>query len=144
MHVHACLLAGLTRAAVSKNRSPGGVIEHDLSKTDFEVADTFPGLDEAGSDQGDDAEAPAPAKLLSPRRKWLLRQEVTADTPRDAAPDDEASRRNSVGDGAGKDQWRGRVAMRRVRQKAVDLLASPLRRNGAALRKMDSTMSYRL
>lgn len=141
---------------------PGGVIEHDLSNTEFEVGDEdafdyeeeeeeAPRSAASGADDAENRSAntgggvglaggkaarPLPG---SPRRKWL--QRVEANSPKWLS--ETSVEEVDVADHGG--QARGRVAMRRVRQQAANLLVSPLRRNGAALSKLDSTsMTYRL
>lgn len=130
-------------------RSAGGVIEHELSETYFEVIDELD-VDESDSqddeadhevgkpDAGDKSDADAADGSRgpsSPRRKWLLRQEVGEGALHELAD----SESNEVP--AGRPQggaWRSRAAMRRVRQKAADLLVSPLRRTA------ESTLTYRI
>ena len=122
-------------------RSPGGTIEHDLSSVDFEVVDEF--LD----DDSDDENQPLQSNAipLSPRRKWLLRQEVGDDTLQDSNRSNEAELGGAQTKIVVGLHGRGRLAMRRVRQRAADLLKSPLRRNAAAMRTMDTFDSaYRI
>lgn len=113
---------------------PGGVIEHDLSKTEFEVIS----IDEEGlHDEFEDGEGlictthrvnavgdvseqdgeATPRGFVA--KRWLEQQEAGLD--KDRVEVTEAEERHS-GDQA------GRKAMRRVRMKASSLLPSPLKK----------------
>lgn len=111
-----------------------GIFDHDLSKVDFEVIDvahawTFGDDDDAQSDEDEDEDevveqfsAPEDGDAeLSPRRKWLLKQETkllkyqeeieNADIATPMAKD-EAELANGAG---AKVVPRGRLALRRLR-----------------------------
>ena len=142
----ACSPAARRRSILSSSpRSPGGVIEHDLSRTEFEVQDEFL---EADDDGGADAENLEPNEgavgPMSPRRKWLVRQmdqtrAADAERVEEAVPSPLEGGGGRKAGGADANGWRGRAAMKRVRQKAAGLISSPLRRTMSGFKRpMDS------
>lgn len=110
------------RASACARAQPGGVITHDLSSTDFEVVDEFLNDDETLNDEND--EEVLPCGPSSPRRKWLLRQEVSAGSPLYELSNASIGSPAAAG-GLQSGGQRGRAAMRRVREKAAGLLGTP-------------------
>ena len=154
-HTRAVAPARLTRMpsrlrAPSRGHSPGGVIEHDLSQTEFDVVDEF--LDE-DEDEAVDEENIDPAKKrmgggpMSPRRRWLQRQMAGDERASEASADGEVGEEGgacakSVARGTPSNGWRARMAMKRVRQKAAGLMTSPLQLTSTVnVKAIDSTSS---
>ena len=120
--------------------SPGGVIEHDLSKVDFEVVDDENMLNDPEDDEV--VEPVAKPGPLSPRRKWFLEQETKEQAASEPVEADGAA---AAAAPVNAQQWRGRAAMRRVRQTAAGLLSSPIKRSTRrAAASTSTTMTYRI
>ena len=141
-----------------------GVIEHDLSKTEFEVCDEeVDGLEVDGPQGGVGIDHEVPAAIArihaeTPRRRWLSRQEGTAAASDELLEQDrleqeavdglESARAGSDG-AAGHDvaALRGKETLRRLRKGTVDLLKSPLKGRALSLVNTDvdgNDMAYRI